>query len=64
MQINDILIGAIGYQKNGCDKVAGCSLAKVELAAHIRTLADVRNMGKNTRYGVQRFKVWNFRLRE
>lgn len=64
MQINDILIGAIGYQKNGCDKVAGCSPAKVELAAHIRALADIRDLGRNTRFGVQRFKVWNFRLRD
>ena len=64
MQIVDVLIGAIGYQKNGYHLRAGCSPAKVELAEYIAKQIGVNDLGRNTRFGVQRFKIWNFRLKD
>lgn len=64
MQINDVLIGAIGYHKNEYDKIKGCSPAKAELAKYIALLSGRRRLGRDTGYGRLRFKVWNLRLRE
>ena len=64
MQINDIILGAIGFQKNGFDSVAGAKRAKVDLAAYIAERAGIPNLRENTPYRMERFTIWNFRLQK
>lgn len=61
-QVNDIIVGAISFHKNGGHLIAGTREAKKRLAAHIAEQAGMSNLGDSTRFGWQRFKVWNFRL--
>jgi hypothetical protein len=63
LQLADIILGAIGFQKNGWDLIANTRVAKIELAAHIASQAGLRDLKDDTRYGRLRFKIWNFRLR-
>lgn len=62
IQIADILIGAIGYQKNGWHLQPGASAGKIELMEHIARRARVYDLGRDTLYFKQRFTVWNFKL--
>ena len=61
MQISDIIVGAIGYHKNGYHMISGSSKAKIELANHIAEKAGVVQLGNSSKYGVHRFTTWNFR---
>jgi hypothetical protein len=62
-QINDILLGAIGFQKNGYNLVAGSAQGKIELAEFIATCAGLNTLTETTKYGWERFSIWNFQLR-
>lgn len=62
IQINDILLGAVGWHKNELDKVAGFSSSKAEIANHIADKVGVERLGEQIRQS--RFNVWNFNLRE
>ncbi len=63
-QLNDIIIGAIGFQKNGGDLIAGTRKAKINLAEYIAKQAGLKSLKNNTAYGRNRFKIWNFRLQK
>ena len=63
LQIADIIIGSIGYQKNCYDMLAGANQAKIEIAKYIAKLAGIPNLIDNTKYGVVRFKIWNFKFK-
>jgi len=63
LQINDVILGAIGYQKNGFHLLEGASLPKLGLANYIAESAGVESLANNTPFGVNRFKIWNFKLR-
>jgi hypothetical protein len=60
MQINDILIGAIGFQKNGYHLRTGTRHAKEYLADYIARQAGLNDLTRTTRYGQRRFKIWEF----
>ena len=62
IQIADILLGAVGYQKNGYPLVAGSKKSKIELAAYIAKKAGLANLADNSPYRGTRFTIWNFRL--
>jgi len=64
IQTADILIGAMGYHKNGLHVVKDGSPAKRNLAAYIAKSAHVRSLGHSTAPGNLRFSIWNFRLQE
>ncbi len=61
IQMVDILIGAIGYKKNGFDLLSGASEARKEMAAYIQNHSGLDNFTLNTPLAVKRFNIWNFR---
>lgn len=62
IQINDLLLGAIGYVKNGHLTLADSSKAKVELCKYILQKTGFQNLTDNSPYREQRFKIWNFKF--
>jgi len=63
LQLNDILIGAIGARKNGHHARPQASRARVGIADHIAARARIRDLGRTTPYGQRRFSIWNMTLR-
>ena len=64
LQICDILLGAMGYQKNGYPILATSKKAKIELADYIAFKAGLKNLSDNTLRGNYRFTIWNLRLKK
>lgn len=64
LQITDILIGAIGFQKNGYDLLAGSRNSKKSLSRFIAQEAGLKDLKENTPWGERRFTIWNFRLQK
>jgi hypothetical protein len=62
IQLADILMGAIGFQKNGFHLLAGSSQARVELASYVASQAGLVSLTEDTRRGQYRFMIWNFKL--
>lgn len=63
IQINDIILGAIGFQKNGYHLLAHARQAKKDLANYIASEAGMDNLCKNSPWGKKRFTIWNFKLK-
>lgn len=63
IQLNDLILGAIGYQMNGYHQLAKSSAAKIELCKYIAKKAGLSDLTKGTRYGQNRFTIWNFLLK-
>jgi len=64
IQIADILLGAIGYEKNGYDLLAGANPAKNEMVKYITAQSGLKNLKDSTIRGKERFAIWNFRLQK
>jgi len=64
IQLNDIILGSIGFQKNGYDLLSGTRQAKVELAKYIAAQAGLKDLKGNTPWGESRFTLWNFKLQK
>lgn len=64
VQINDIILGAIGFQKNGYHLLGNSNVAKVELSEYIAKSAGLPNLLDNTPYLSNRFGIWNFQLQK
>lgn len=64
LQINDIILGAIGFQKNGYDLLADAKKAKKELANYIAEQAGLSDLKKNSAWVRDRFTLWNFKLQK
>lgn len=62
IQIVDLLIGAIGYKRNGFDQLAGASPSKKEIAEYIREKSGLSDITRNTGPLLRRFTIWNFRF--
>ncbi len=62
IQINDIILGAIGFQKNGYELLAETRTSKKELTVYITEQAGLPNLKDNTPKSNSRFTVWNFKL--
>jgi len=64
LQVGDLLIGAVGYQKNGYQLIAGAKKAKIELAEHIASAAGLADLKTDTMLHNRRFTIWNFKMRK
>lgn len=64
LQINDIILGAIGFQKNGYDLLPDAKKAKKELANYIAEQGGLSDLKKNSPCGKNRFTLWNFKLQK
>lgn len=62
LQINDIILGAIAFHKNGMHNVPGIREAKKELAAYIAAKTGLKNLTDDTPFGSREFTIWNIRL--
>lgn len=62
IQIADLLLGAVGFQKNGLHLLAESKKSKVELAEYIASQAGLNDLMQDTLRSNQRFTIWNFRL--
>ncbi len=64
IQITDVLIGAIGYKKNGFDLIAGANKGKKELSKYIESKSGLSDFTQSTPKRIQRFTIWNFLLKK
>lgn len=64
LQIVDIILGAIGFQKNGYQLLADSRKAKIDLANYIARSAGLPGLTENTSRLTERFTIWNFKLRQ
>lgn len=62
LQLNDILLGAVAWTKNGHGLRPEASAAKNDLAEHILRQAGIASLDGDTPRNRHRFTVWNFRL--
>lgn len=63
LQLADILMGAVGFQKNGYHRQPGAKKSKVSLAEHIAAKVGVDSLANFPQQSGRRFTVWNFRLK-
>jgi uncharacterized protein DUF3800 len=64
IQIVDVLIGAIGYVKNGYDVLAQANPAKKALAQYIKEKTGLTSITQSTQKNIRRFTIWNFQLQK
>lgn len=64
LQINDIILGAIGFQKNGYHLLANSKQSKVKLAEYIAEQAGLKSLLNDTTLANKRFTIWNFKLQK
>jgi hypothetical protein len=64
IQLNDIVLGAIGFQKNGYELIEGSNPAKQNLMTYIAEQAGLKNLKDGTPISQRRFTLWNFQLRK
>lgn len=62
LQINDLLIGAIGYYKNEYHLKKSYKISKYSLIKFIQNEKDIVNLGNNTKWNVRDFHIWNITL--
>jgi hypothetical protein len=63
IQLNDLLIGALGFRKNGRHHLPGSAAHKTDLAQHIASkVASIQKVhpSKST---ATRFTIWEFKYR-
>ena len=61
LQLNDLLVGTVGYKSNRHDKVVGCATHKVRLAQHILDRAlENDKPHRLVHRGAKRFTIWRF----
>lgn len=64
IQLNDILIGAVAHRKNRRYEEPGASQAKVNLAQHIISRLNIRDLCDDTPARERRFTIWNIKLQD
>jgi hypothetical protein len=62
MQINDVLMGAIGFHYNGREKRSIARQAKVDIATQVAAAMKIRTLKCETTRCMGRFSIWQFRL--
>ena len=64
IQLNDLLVGTVGFKRNRRDKVPGCSPHKIELAEHIvRRALENEIPNRLNSAQAKRFAVWPFKYK-
>ncbi len=61
LQLVDILLGAVGYEKNGFHKSCGENSAKLHILNHIKMRLRVKSISCD--FTRSCFSVWNFKLK-
>ncbi len=62
MQINDILLGAVGFHANGRDSIPSTKTSKIGLAAHVAQEVGWPHLRQNCNALSGGFGVWQFQL--
>ena len=62
LQITDLLLGAVGFQKNGYHLKLGSREAKINLATYIAKQAGIPDLISDTKWSKKDFTIWNFKL--
>lgn len=62
LQINDLLIGAIGYYKNEYHLKKNCKTSKYSLIKFIQETKNIADLGNNTKWNEKDFHIWNIIL--
>jgi len=64
IQLTDIILGAVGYRRNGFNLLAEPNSGKNQLSKYILDKSGFGSFERDTPRGQQRFTIWNFKLRE
>ncbi|HJW57573.1 MAG TPA: DUF3800 domain-containing protein [Burkholderiaceae bacterium] len=65
IQLNDLLIGAIGFRKNGHHLAENCSAHKLQLAQHIlKQAVEIQHPIRINSRDADKFSVWNFEFKK
>ncbi|HEY0833645.1 MAG TPA: DUF3800 domain-containing protein [Azospirillum sp.] len=62
LQMNDILLGAVGYRVNKKHEAEGSAQAKMLLSERIRELSGLQNLEQQTPISRKKFTIWHFKL--
>ncbi|MBI4721635.1 MAG: DUF3800 domain-containing protein [Candidatus Stahlbacteria bacterium] len=62
IQLADVLMGAIGYQWNGCHTRAEARRSKILLSEYIKGKAGLISLAQPTPFSRKNFSIWQFRL--
>lgn len=64
IQLNDLLVGIVGFKRNRRDKAPGCALHKIDLAEHIlRRAHENEKPHRLNSPHAKRFAVWPFKFK-
>lgn len=64
IQVNDLLLGALSFHKNGNHKIDDTRISKVNIASFIaQSIAGTEILGECTPRRQKRFKVWNINFK-
>ncbi|MDP2119654.1 MAG: DUF3800 domain-containing protein [Hoeflea sp.] len=61
LQLNDVILGAICYQKNRRFEAEGAGHPKANLAGYIMGSAKLKNLNEDTPWHQDSFSVWNLK---
>jgi hypothetical protein len=61
LQMNDVILGAVGAVRNGKHELVGGRAAKMELAKYVLQKSGLNGFEVDSPRRVTRFTVWNFR---
>ena len=64
LQLNDVILGAVGAARNGKHLIAGGNQAKKEVARLVLSKFGLDNYDKDTHGNVTRVSIWNFKPKE
>ena len=64
MQLNDVLMGAVGFHNNCKEKLPGTRQSKKDVAMQIASAMNLATLKVSTSPLLDRFGVWQFRLQE
>ena len=61
LQLNDVILGAVGAARNGKHLLGGGNQAKKAIAKKVIELSGLENFSIDTPSNITRFTVWNFK---
>jgi hypothetical protein len=61
LQLNDVILGAVGAARNGKHELIGGRAAKADLAKYVIEKSGLRSFERDSPKAVTRFTVWNMR---
>lgn len=61
LQLNDVVLGAVGAVRNGKHELVGGRLAKADLAKYVLEKSGLKTFDVDSPRRITRFTVWNFK---